>query len=259
MKRVFNIKAKNIILVFTIFIVLAGCGQHQQWNRIEHPGSYELINMGDIDLNGERVRVTKAHDKIFYSFIQTNGPSFYSTYLLEHTEVKKGESVLDMGTGSGIQAIFAAENAGRVLATDITERTLENTILNARYHGVSDKIAVRKSDLFDDIKPEEKFDVIIVNIPFPWYDESEENWKLLERFFRDTGKHLNPHGRIYFLGGILDNLPRTHKIIEKNRLKIMHVNMTYIDNNDNDYELLVYHIQHAPPPTKQANIDKTKS
>lgn len=250
----FRINTQTFLpLALLLSITMAGCSQHQQWHRVEQPGSYDLTNMGDKDLDGERVRVTKVNDKIFLSYIEIDGPSFFSTYLLKHTEINKGESVLDMGTGSGIQAIFAAKNARHVLATDVSERALKNTLLNARRHGVDGKITVRKSDLFNNIKPTETFDVIIVNIPFPWYDESEENWKLMERFFRDAGGHLKQDGRIYFLAGILNNLQRTKELIESNNLKILRIDMTYIDNKDHDYELFVYLIKHASSTNSREN------
>ena len=228
-----------------LLLLLTGCSHNQNWARIDHPGSLDLINMGNENFGDEVVRITKAHDKIFLSFYDIYGPSFFSTFLLENTEVKKGETVLDMGTGSGIQAIYAAENASHVLAVDITERAIKNTLLNAKRHGVEDKISVRKSDLFNNISPDEKFDVIISNIPFPWDEKSQGHWKLQERFFNDVGKHLNPDGRIYFLSGLLDNLPYTRELVEKNNLKIVKMNMVYIDNLKYQYEMFTYLIKRA--------------
>ena len=176
------------------------------------------------------------------------GSDLSSTYLLEHTEIQKGESVLDIGTGTGIQAIFAAEKASRVVAMDIDEHAIKNTQLNASRLGVSDKITTRKSDLFNALKPGEKFDVIISSIPYAWGAETRGNWKLHERFFRDAVKHLNPNGRIYFLTGLLRNLAHTRGLIRKNNLRIMRVNMFY--DIDKDLEPIVYKIKHKPPVKK---------
>ena len=216
MGRTLNLTVIINILAIIPLLMLTGCSQHQQWGRVEHPGDYDLVKMGHTNLDGETFRVTKAHDKIFLSYPDTEGPSFFSTYLLKHTKINKGESVLDVGTGSGIQAVYAAENASHVLAIDIT------------------------------ITIDEKFYVIIVNIPFPWYDKSQDYWKLQERFFQDVGGHLNPDGRIYLLAGILNNLQITKELIGKSNLRIMRIDMTYIDNKEHDYELLVYMIKHAP-------------
>lgn len=235
----------NTFKILLAILVLSGCSNNQNWVKVDHPGNLELITMGYADHGEDKVRVTKAHDKIFLSLIDIKGPSFFSTYLLENTEVKEGETVLDMGTGSGIQAIYAAENASHVLAVDIEERAIRNAMINARRHGVEDKITVRKSDLFNNIMPEEKFDVIITSIPFPWDENSQGFWKLQERFFNDVGNHLNPDGRIYFLSGLLDNLPYTRELIEKNNLKIVKMSMVFIDDKKYKYEMFTYTIKRA--------------
>ena len=234
----------NLLAILAVLFVAAGCSHNQSWVKITHPGNYDLIQMGHKRIGEDMFRVTKAHDKIFYVHPNVFGPTYFSVYLLEHTEIHRGESVLDVGAGSGIQAVYAAEKASHILATDIDDVALKNTLLNARRHGVEDKISVRKSDLFNALKPDEKFDVIISSIPYAWNEGTQGNWKLQQRFFLDAGKHLNPNGRIYFLTGLLDNLPRTKKLIENNNLKIMRTHMAY-DTHQN-LEPIVYVIQHTP-------------
>lgn len=229
-----------------------GCSQNNKLVATDHPGSYELVKLGDMYLEGETFNATKAHTKIFLSYPDVLAPTHFSIFLLEHTEIKEDETVLDMGTGSGIQAIYAAEKARHVLATDINERALSNTMINAQRHGVENKISVRKSDLFNDIKADEKFDVIITSIPYAWNDNTRANWRLHERYFEQVGKHLNPDGRIYFITGFLDNLPYTRKLINSNQLKIIKLNMAY-SKNDN-LEPIVYTITHAP--TEQVKADE---
>ena len=249
-KNTFNVLA----MLMTVFVV-AACSHNPMWvNVITHPGKYELIRMGHKQVDEDFLRVTKAHDKIFYSYPDVLGPTFFSVYLLEHTEIHNNESVLDVGAGSGIQAVYAAEKASHILATDIDDAALKNTLINARRHGVEDKISVRKSDLFNALKSDEKFDVIISSIPYAWNEKTQNNWTLQQRFFLDVGKYLNPNGRIYFLTGLLDNLPRTKKLIEDNKLKIMRTHMAY-DIHQN-LEPVVYVIQHAPLSPIDGSIAK---
>lgn len=233
-----------LLALLTPLFTISGCSQNKHWIKVDHPGDYELIEMGHQQDGPIVFRLTRAHDRVFYSHPTVLGPTSFSVYLLQHTEIHEGESVLDMGTGSGIQAIYAAEKASHVLAMDINEIALDNTLKNARKHRVADKISVRGSNLFDALHADEKFDVIISSIPYAWNEQTQGNWKLQERFFQAAGKHLNPTGRIYFLTGSLDNLSRTKQLIEENGLKIMRMDMAYAPVQE--LEPIVYVLQHAP-------------
>ena len=59
-----------------------------------------------------------------------------------------GTSVLDMGTGSGVCALFAARHARRVVAVDISSAAVRCTRLNAALNHLEDRIDVRHGDLF---------------------------------------------------------------------------------------------------------------
>lgn len=251
--RTFTTRMISLLYTSALFL-LVGCTQYEQKVKISHPGKHELIRLGNKQIGNETFRVTQAHDKVFYSYPSILGPTFFSVYLLEHTHINAGESVLDIGTGSGVQAIYAAEKASHVLATDINNLALENTMLNARRFNVDDKITVRNSDLFDNMKPDEKFDVIIASIPYAWNEKTQHFWRLQERFFMDVGKHLNPNGRIYFLTGWLKNLPRTRGFIEQNNLQIVRMDMGY-DPGQN-LEPIVYVIKHTAAVRK---IDAAKN
>lgn len=245
---------RSIVLAAGLLLSITGCTQYQQAVKVDHPGKHALTRLGTKQMGDEIFRVTQAHDKVFYSYPNILGPTFFSVYLLEHTHINDGESVLDMGTGSGIQAIYAAENASHVLATDIDGLSLKNTLLNARRFNVDDKISVRKSDLFDALKPDERFDVIIASIPYAWNEKTQHFWKLQGRFFTDVGQHLKPDGRIYFLTGWLKNLPRTKGFIEQNNLKIVRMDMGYAV--EQELEPIVYVIKHAAAVQK---IDAAES
>src|SRR5882762_3392918 len=57
--------------------------------------------------------------------------------------VREGDRVLDMGTGSGVNAILAASKSADVVAVDINPRALEAAKNNAERNGVADRIDVR--------------------------------------------------------------------------------------------------------------------
>ncbi len=73
--------------------------------------------------------------------------------------------VLDMGTGSGICAVFAAKHARRVVAVDINLAAVRCAGINALLNHVEHKIDLRHGDLFAPVL-EERFDLVLFNPPF---------------------------------------------------------------------------------------------
>ena len=71
--------------------------------------------------------------------------------------------VLEMGTGSGVVAIEACKYAKKVLAVDINPKAITLAKKNAKKIV---NITIKKSDLFSNIKKEEKFNLIVFNPPY---------------------------------------------------------------------------------------------
>src|SRR5579883_3351000 len=76
------------------------------------------------------------------------GAFFAESLLADATLVPPGAAVLDMGTGSGVAAVFAARRARRVLGVDVNPRAVLSARINALMHGVDDRVEVRHGDLF---------------------------------------------------------------------------------------------------------------
>ncbi|AZQ72755.1 methyltransferase domain-containing protein [Streptomyces luteoverticillatus] len=74
------------------------------------------------------------------------------------------ESALDLGTGSGIQALHAAQHATRVTATDLNPRALHITRLTLALSGAPEA-DLRQGSLFEPVAAE-TFDLIVSNPPF---------------------------------------------------------------------------------------------
>jgi hypothetical protein len=87
-----------------------------------------------------------------------------STTLAGLTITSRVDTVLDLGTGCGIQALHAARHARRVVATDISRRALDLARLNAAVNGVSN-IELRLGSLFEPVEGE-TFDRVVSNPPF---------------------------------------------------------------------------------------------
>jgi len=118
---------------------------------------------------------------------------------LDSTSVTRGSEVLDMGTGSGVCAVFAARYAGRVVAVDINAAAARCAGINARLNLVEHKVDVRHGDLFQPVAAE-KFDLVLLNPPFlrgvP-RDDRDRAWRssdVAERFAAGLADHLKPGG-----------------------------------------------------------------
>ena len=116
----------------------------------------------------------------------------------------RGE-VLDMGTGSGIQAVEAAAKpmVSRVVSVDVSPAALEEAERRAESGGVVGKIEFIGSDLFENV--EGVFDWIVFNPPYlpSEGDADEASWaggetgdETVRRFLHDARSHLKKRGSI---------------------------------------------------------------
>ncbi|WP_340377241.1 class I SAM-dependent methyltransferase [Streptomyces sp. SS7] len=74
-------------------------------------------------------------------------------------------SALDLGTGSGIQALHAARHATRVTATDLNPRALHITSLTLALSGAP-AADLREGSLFEPLRHDERYDLVVSNPPF---------------------------------------------------------------------------------------------
>lgn len=113
--------------------------------------------------------------------------------------VQRDSQVLDMGTGSGVCAVFAAKHARRVVAVDINPAAVRCAAINAHLNHLEHKIEVRLGDLFAAVA-DERFDLILFNPPFlrgAPRDDRDRAWRssdMAERFAADLGARLKPGG-----------------------------------------------------------------
>lgn len=132
------------------------------------------------------------------------------SFLMQKWVAKKSKNkiVLDMGTGSGIQAITAFESgAKKVLAVDIDSKALIEARKNAIQHNAL--IEFRGSDLFTNISDKEKFELIIFNPPYLPYDKNlpgdvdlsggEVGNELSLKFLQKARDYLTENGTILLI------------------------------------------------------------
>ena len=128
--------------------------------------------------------------------------------------------VIDMGTGSGIQANVAAEKpeVTSVLAVDIDKESIDYCKKNI----INPKITFEESGLFSKVTGE--FDTIIFNPPYLPKDKGitdralyggKKGHEIIEKFFRQVSSHLAENGIILLLFSSFTNRDKVEQVIDK--------------------------------------------
>ena len=152
------------------------------------------------------------------------------SYFLAEISIKeiknKNMSVLDLGTGSGIQSknlIDFGIKKENILAVDLNQ----NSLKQVKNFGIKTK----KSNLFSSIK-NQKFDLILFNPPYlpeDNYDKEidttggEKGDEIIVRFIAELNKHLTKNGFALLLTSSLTPEKYWKKIAKTKNLKVKKV------------------------------------
>ncbi len=176
---------------------------------------------------GERITI-KPH--VYVPFDQS-----LTDMVWKHVDIGPTDTVLDMGTGTGVLALIAArKGAERVVATDISANSVANARENAAKLDLEPRVDVRgPGDLFQPVG-DESFDVIIFNPP--WipgrprneYERSiyDPGQSILLRFLDQVKGHLEEGGRLYLLYSDASEVAREGSLgnlelsLERNGLRV---------------------------------------
>jgi release factor glutamine methyltransferase len=134
--------------------------------------------------------------------------------------------VLDLGSGSGIGGISAVKNhaVASVTFADISQKAIDNSILNCALHHISKPVLFIQTDLFSKLKNAE-FDTILFNPPYlptskeeklsgdinHAFDGGKSGRKVIDRFLPEFAKHLSKNGILLYLDSSLTNSLKTEK------------------------------------------------
>lgn len=142
--------------------------------------------------------------------------AFLARYL-RRKPIPPGARVLDLGTGSGVAAVFASLRARKVVAVDIGQEAVRCAQINVWLNQAEDCIEVRQGDLFSTLKGE-RFDLVLFNPPYFRGDAVTP----LERAFRSQDidarfadslrEHLVPGGSALL---VLSSMGEERSFLEK--------------------------------------------
>ena len=164
------------------------------------------------------------------------GPDSYWLSRMIHNRVSG--KVLDLCSGSGIQAILACKTAENVVAVDIDSNATRMIEVNAVLNGISSNIiSICHGNLFEAVE-NQVFDYIVCNPPFipipetvPFPIAGDGGWlgdQIIKNIFVNLKKHLKCDGELLMIGqtiGYRENVHLTKLIHEY--LSDFSVNVTY--------------------------------
>ena len=136
-------------------------------------------------------------------------PKYFHTseFMAKHVHVTPDDSVLDIGTGSGIQAITAAFTASKVIAVDVNPEAVRFAQENVARNGLEHIVTVMEGDLFSSLRPGQTFSVILFTPPYlegtpkTDFDNAlfDSNKELIRRFFRAASLYLKQDGYVQMI------------------------------------------------------------
>jgi SAM-dependent methyltransferase len=136
-------------------------------------------------------------------------PSSDSALLSEVVHCKPGARVLDLCTGSGVQALMQAQGAEAVVAIDVNPRAVAMVRYNAGLNDVNN-LEARVGDLYSPVR-DERFDLILANPPFvsspyeqapSYHSGGPTGDRVLRRVIRGWRGHLSKGGHAFAVSHI---------------------------------------------------------
>ena len=148
-------------------------------------------------------------------------PAEDSYLLADNLEIKKGQSVLEIGTGSGIVAMYASRLTDDITVTDINFDACELARKNFTENGI-ENIEILWGNLFEVVE-NRKFDVILFNTPYLPTEEDEvldntinyafdgglNGRKVIDLFLNEVKNHLNDGGIVQMIQSSLSGNDET--------------------------------------------------
>lgn len=163
-------------------------------------------------------------------------------------ETKETDRVLDMGTGSGVNAVLAASKSSDVVAVDVNPASIQTAKHNADLNNVAARIHFAVSDLFESV--EGRFDLIMFDPPFRWFkprnmrerSTADENYQTLTTFFDKAKDYLAPDGRILLFFGSSGDMNYLNHLIQETGFKKTVIRRSEHEKNGIPVEYVTYRL-----------------
>ena len=148
-------------------------------------------------------------------------PAEDSYLLADNLEIENGQSVLEIGTGSGIVAMYASKLTNKITVTDINFDACELARKNFKENNI-ENIEILFGNLFEPVE-NRKFDVILFNTPYLPTEKGEvlddtinyafdgglNGRKVIDVFLNEVGNHLNDGGIVQMIQSSLSGNEET--------------------------------------------------
>lgn len=134
------------------------------------------------------------------------GLSFAALFEAALEGLEPGDTVLDIGTGTGIWALMASRKGARVVATDLPHVPLDVVRRAAESNGISCP-DLRHGSLFDPVAGE-RFDRVLFNPPFHFGEPRSEaeratmggaDGEVVKAFLRQVSGYLEDGGEAFLI------------------------------------------------------------
>ena len=168
-----------------------------------------------------------------------------SFLLKKHIKKYAKGNVLDVGTGSGIQAIEAKKYAHFVLGIDIQKEVIDYC---KKTHKTTkpQRLFFKQSNLFENVR--RKFDLITFNPPYLPNDKrvkditldgGKHGYEIIRNFLDTVNNHLKPDGKILLLFSNLSKKEKVEEFITKNGLTFKKIDEQYVGGFETLYIYLL--------------------
>jgi S-methylmethionine-dependent homocysteine/selenocysteine methylase/SAM-dependent methyltransferase len=174
-------------------------------------------------------------------FQPTMGSLLVWSYLFS-SGLGRDKSCIDVGCGSGVQAIQLALNgATSVYAVDVEPRAIASTMANAYRNGVAERVTAETLDLYH-LVPDRRFDVLVASLyqmpvdPFTSSDDTRprDYWgrNMVDHLLRLLPRLLEVGGRAYVMQLSILSRARTDEILAELGLVARVVDYSFLPFNE---------------------------